>query len=98
MLLIFILIPVRMIYDGLDGGTICIVTTHVDVSAVGLIYFAAYFVVVAALYTRRDLIDRRGIGTALAVIGAVAMIAFTRSFSYNDGVFGHRKSAAANPG
>ena len=77
MLAIFMLIPVRMICDGLDGGTIRIVTTHVDISAGEFIYIAACSAVGAPLYTRRDLIDRLGIGTALAVIGAVAMIAFT---------------------
>ena len=87
MLVIFMLIPVRMICDRLDGGTIRLVTNHVDVSAGGLVYFAACLVVGAARYTRRDLLDR---------LGALAMIAFTLSFSFNNGFFGHRKSATTN--
>lgn len=94
--LLIAFIPVKMVCDLLDGGTLGIAVSYGDIRPGGFLYFAFCFLTGAALFTRRQMLDRLASKPVMLAIGAVALISFAGAFTYVDGVFGHRRTPSAS--
>ena len=89
-------VPVKMVCDLLDGGALGIAVSYGDIRPGGLLYFAYCFLAGAALFTRRQMLDRLASKPVMLAIGAVALISFAIAFIHVDGVFGHRRTPSAS--
>jgi glucan biosynthesis protein C len=94
--LLIAFVPVRMVCDLLDGGTIGIPVWYGDIKPGGFLHFAFCFLTGAALFTGRHVLDKLARKPVMLAIGAVALVSFAIAFSYVDGVFGHRRTPGAS--
>lgn len=94
--LLITFIPVRMVCDLLDGGTIGISVWYGDIKPGGFLYFAFCFLTGAALFAGRHVLDKLARKPVMLAIGAVALVSFAIAFTYVDGVFGHQRTPSGS--
>ena len=94
--LLLAFVPMRMVCDMLDGGAVSIAGTYADIKLGGFVYFAFCFLLGSALFSSEETLNKLASRATILVIGTIAAISFAATFSYVDGVFGHRRTPSVN--